>query len=305
MASPITNPFARIMGSLPPLIPKPEPITLPPSGVSMPDDDSLPAFPSSRAPKVAKAPFNPDTATPEELAEQPLTARLRKDEAKDLNPWGTAQNHPGFWGKFGHALSVATGGPNRRQYEEMGLQKSLQDLLGSESRNDLEGAQTAEAKARTNAIENPPAKETQTKWKPIFGGNGQVVTAPNGNIVEADEQGNLRAIELPEGATVAPKEAPLPHDAFHEWLTDPQKFEEFLKAQTAGKATAAKGFGQFAGLYALRSVLQQAYTHNPALLPVLGQALTGALEKAGINLPANAADVLGAIPLDQPLSPIL
>jgi len=133
---PITSPFAQIRASMPPLVPQPDPaITAP---LSMPQDTSLPAFPSS-TPKVSLAKFDPSTASPEELASQPLVSRLRSDETKDLNPWGTPQNHPGFMGKLGHALSVATGGPNRRQYEEMGLQKSLQDLLGNQSKNQLEG----------------------------------------------------------------------------------------------------------------------------------------------------------------------
>lgn len=152
----ITSPFARIKASLTPLLPEPAPVDA--SGL---DNGQIPAFPSAPAPKVTLAPFDPKTASPEDVAMRPALARLRSDEEKDLRPWGfqgdaaagLAPNHPGFWGKFGHALSVATGGPNRRQFEEMGLAKSLQDVLNSQSRNELEGAQTKEAETRAEAGE--------------------------------------------------------------------------------------------------------------------------------------------------------
>ena len=163
---PITSPFAKIMGNLPPLIPKPEPIAPPPGAIDATGlsgatgGSALPAFPSSAPPKVVKGKFDPSTASPEEVAMHPLLSRLSSDEAKDMNPWGTPQNHPGFLGKLGHALSVATGGPNRRQYEEMGLQKSLQDLLNSQTRNKYETAETAHTEAETPEVA-PNAESTR------------------------------------------------------------------------------------------------------------------------------------------------
>ncbi len=163
---PITSPFAKIMGSLPPLIPKPEPVAPPPSAIDATGlsgatgGSALPAFPSSTTPKVVKGKFDPSTASPEDVAMHPLLSRLSSDEEKDLNPWGTPQNHPGFLGKLGHALSVATGGPNRRQYEEMGMQKSLQDLLNSQTRNKYETAETAHTEAETPEVA-PNAESTR------------------------------------------------------------------------------------------------------------------------------------------------
>ena len=163
---PITSPFARIMGNLPPLIPKPEPVAPPPGAIDATGlsgatgGSALPAFPSSTTPKVVKGKFDPSTASPEDVAMHPLLSRLSSDEEKDLNPWGTPQNHPGFLGKLGHALSVATGGPNRRQYEEMGLQKSLQDLLNSQTRNKYETAETAHTEAETPEVA-PNAESTR------------------------------------------------------------------------------------------------------------------------------------------------
>lgn len=151
----VLSPFAQIQDSLPPLTPQPfDPMAM------VGGDQSLPAFPSSKpAPKVNLAKFNPATASPQELAENPLVSRLRSDETKDLHPWGTPENHPGFLGKLGHALSWATGGPNRRMAEEMGLQKSLQNLLGEQAKNEEENAITGKTKEETAEMPAQSASE--------------------------------------------------------------------------------------------------------------------------------------------------
>ena len=134
--------------------------------------------------------------------------RLAKDYEKDANPYGSADNHPGFWGKFAHGLNVATGGENRRNWEEMGLQKSLQELLkeqskraeqnanaghinaetpevapNAESTRKLQGAEAEHANAETEGLKNPPES-----WKAIPG-----VIGPNGEPVEIeDKSGKIR-----------------------------------------------------------------------------------------------------------------
>ncbi len=100
-------------------------------------------------PRAQKAKFDPQTASPQDVAMHPALSRLQKDEQKDADPWGSPDNHPGFMGKLGHALSVATGGPNRRQFEESGLEKSLQDMLNSQSQNDYRGAETGKTQEET------------------------------------------------------------------------------------------------------------------------------------------------------------
>ena len=153
---PVSQAFARTMGTLPPLIPKPEPVDPEPDmpidmeGVN-PAPPSLLAFAAPK--KSALAKFDPATASPEDLAMRPALSRLQEDEQKDLHPWGTEENHPGFWGKLGHAASVATGGPNRRKYEEMGLADNLRQMLGSQSEQGLQAAQTSEAQMRAKAGE--------------------------------------------------------------------------------------------------------------------------------------------------------
>ena len=174
------NPFLRLSGSLPPLIPKPDPVPLTTESQDSPmlEEQPLQAFPS-RAQKPAK--FDPQSASPQEVAMRPALAKLRSDEQKDIDPWGSPDNHPGFMGKLGHALSVATGGPNRRQFEESGLEKSLQEMLNSQTGNEekqantehlnaetpeiapnaeslrkYQGAETQHAQAETTVLENPP-----------------------------------------------------------------------------------------------------------------------------------------------------
>ena len=296
---PITSPFAQIRASMPPLVPQPDPaITAP---LSMPQDTSLPAFPSS-TPKVSLAKFDPSTASPEELASQPLVSRLRSDETKDLNPWGTPQNHPGFMGKLGHALSVATGGPNRRQYEEMGLQKSLQDLMSAQSTRGLQGAQKENLESEIQQREAPPAPEEET-WKPLLGGNGQVVTAPGGKIIEVNKSGDVRAQDLPENTTIAPKPTAA-SGAFAQWASDPTKYENFqktmaeIKAQVAAEHPHQAANSSFMNIYAAQKFLKTAYEENPALLPV-ASSMIGKL----LGLTPEQTKVVGGVPLDQPLSP--
>jgi hypothetical protein len=151
---PIVNPFAQINASLPPLVPNPADLAPPP--VNIPDDGSaLQKIPqTSTGTKV----FHP--VTPQEREGQMLSGRLEQDYQKDLQPWGTPDNHPGVWGKIGHALSVATGGPNRRLREEAGLENRVNSLTTQEQENELRAAQAGEVGARTGLTEE------QTKEMP-------------------------------------------------------------------------------------------------------------------------------------------
>lgn len=302
----ISNPFARLRASLTPLVPdEPAPAPFAPSDLAGLDQGAqLPSFP---VPKV-KGLFNPKTASPEELAEYPVVSRLRGDIAKDMSPWGTPENHPGFWGKLGHALSVASGGPDRREFQEMGLQKSLRELLGEQAKNEyqeaetgaipsrenLEGAQANEANARANALEHPTPKEQTDKWKPMLGGNGQVMTAPDGSIVEVSDDGALRLQPLPSGAKIAPKDVPPLHDAFHEWLSDPTKYEAFMKEMAALKPSEKGAYGSLGPQFAAYHMLQTAYRDNPALLPLIAPMIANVMGN-----PANAA-VFAKVPEGQP-----
>ena len=78
-----------------------------------------------------------------------LENKLQEDYRKDTDPYGSADNHPGFFGKLAHALSHATGGDTRRQWEEQGLAKTLNTQLADEATNAYTGAKTDETKETT------------------------------------------------------------------------------------------------------------------------------------------------------------
>ncbi len=113
-------------------------------------------------------------ALPEQAEESPAPAKmsalapqrehisknLMADYQKDADPYGSSDNHPGFFGKLLHGLSHATGGDTRRGWEEQGLEKRLQDISKDESAEGLQGATQAHTEAETPEIA-PNAKSTR------------------------------------------------------------------------------------------------------------------------------------------------
>jgi hypothetical protein len=104
--------------------------------------------PRQRAAVFASSPVDPLIE-----AQRHLGGRLEQDYAKDLHPWGTPENHPGFWGKVGHDLNVATGGVNRRGFDEAMLEHRLERLEPVEG-EDAERA-AATAKTQEDTAEQP------------------------------------------------------------------------------------------------------------------------------------------------------
>lgn len=88
-------------------------------------------------------------STPTERYEDKIGQRLMSDYEKDANPYGSENNHPGFFGKFLHGLSVATGGPNRRQFEEEQLGNKLEGIEKEKSAERLQGAQAGNLESET------------------------------------------------------------------------------------------------------------------------------------------------------------
>lgn len=72
---------------------------------------------------------------PQEQIAEHLQGELQNDYHKDADPYGSPDNHPGFLGKLAHALSHATGGDTRRQWEEQGLAKQINDVRGEQFTN--------------------------------------------------------------------------------------------------------------------------------------------------------------------------
>jgi hypothetical protein len=78
--------------------------------------------------------------------------KLAQDYAKDANPYGSADNHPGFFGKLAHGASVYFGGPARRSWEEQGLVKQLDQRKIDQIMNDYRTAGTGKTQADTAEI---------------------------------------------------------------------------------------------------------------------------------------------------------
>lgn len=133
------------------------PIGPPPPDLSplMSAGGGMPNLPQGMSAKV-KGP------SPLDLEEGNINGRLMADYKKDSDPYGSPDNHPGFLGKLLHGLNVATGGVNRRGWEEQGLEKRLNSVEGDEAKNSLMGAQTGEANSRADLTgkqaENEPAE---------------------------------------------------------------------------------------------------------------------------------------------------
>ena len=87
---------------------------------------------------------------PQGQVEGNLAKKLNTDYQKDADPYGSPDNHPGFFGKLAHALSHATGGDTRRQWEEQGLTKQLNDVTAQESQNQSRDASTANIQSETD-----------------------------------------------------------------------------------------------------------------------------------------------------------
>ena len=126
------------------------------SGVTSKAEKSAPASPS-----MSKFSLEP--------ARQEVSRKLMADYQKDQNPYGSANNHPGFGGKLLHVLSdigntagnIASptlmsripGTQLHRQIEEGGLQKQLEDISKEESTEGLQGAQAGKDVADTGKTE--------------------------------------------------------------------------------------------------------------------------------------------------------
>ena len=121
MAQQPENIFARM--SAKPIIPKIDPhetLTAPigpaPVFPDLPASMSQGAEPSM--PTMAEPKVNSPASLPGIKAR--TEDRLMADYKKDADPYGSPDNHPGFFGKFLHGLNVATGGVNRRQFKSRG-----------------------------------------------------------------------------------------------------------------------------------------------------------------------------------------
>jgi hypothetical protein len=169
----------------------PPPPDLPPMGMAGPPPD---ISGMSAKPQVNRK------MSPLEEEESHEEQKLMGDYQKDSDPWGSADNHPGFLGKLGHGLSVVAqnsqheeGKMTPREAEEQKLQTGLQTVDAEKSKEGLEGAttahtqeetgempgktqseeglqgaQTTEANARADSLNNPPPEIHDTEQGPML-----------------------------------------------------------------------------------------------------------------------------------------
>lgn len=231
----VVSPFAQIQDSLPPLTPAPQPISLADlQGLGGAQTSPSNVF-ASAAPKVSldqnpahqiKGAFaNGNPSEGIQLHEQ---QKLANDYEKDADPYGSADNHPGFWGKIAHGLSHATGGDTRRGWEEMGLQKSLQELLKEQSTEAEQGAHTGNLESET--AERPANDESHRKLEGAQTGHDEAETE-NLQAPDLTRAYNKRAIQLIDQGADPSQDPTLQH--LHDMITDLQK-------QTAPKDDATK-----------------------------------------------------------------
>lgn len=311
------TPWATIQGSLPPLIAPPKedkpPATVvfapihAPTTHEAPDMSSLQAVPQ---PQLRPAVFAPIAGSLPDI-QQHLENRMAQDYAKDLTPYGSPTNHPGVFGKVLHELSVLTGGPGRRQMDEADIQNRLEHLTPIEGEEELRQAQEQAARERGTAAEeeaqaklNPPEKPAPEpkpeKWTTLKSPTGDVLKGPDNKIIQQNEAGDLRAVDLPEGATIAPKETP-DHSAYAEWSKNPQSFEAFQKFMHSftPKGSRGAGFSPYAAILAMRYASQE----NPGIMPIAAQMTAQAFKGAGINLTPEEVSKMSGVPEGQPISP--
>ncbi len=245
--------------------------------------------------------------------------RLIRDYAKDATPWGSPTNHPGIGGKIAHALSHATGGDTRRQWEEDAIAKNLQGLISNESQNAERGAQTGHLEEETKNLETSPATEeeaqqfgipvgtplnvaTRTALGKQAGTNQtrlDVGAAHNQTLedIAAMHQATQRAFQHVAGTSGG-------KDMYANY--DPQKgvFTDLagnVLTDFKPKDKAMQGaYGQYGPMRLAGQLLTYASNNNPALIPVLAPVISHMISGAGGGNAEEMQGILGKIPEAQP-----
>lgn len=282
--------------------PGPEPAAMNTSALA--DLDGSAAAPPSAKPKVR-------TMTPTERYEDMLEQRQMADYQKDLNPYGSAGNHPGFFGKFLHGLSVATGGPNRRQFSEAQRANELEDIAKQKSAEDLQRAQAENLESQIAEREQPeePAAQkpiTLSTDKGIVQWDGQhwVPIEVNGETVNAPERGAAaRGFQHVAGSYTDPDTGKTTDtyanfDPIKGTYTDlTGKVLTNFKPKDKSLQGAYGGFGPAFLAYRM---LNSAYNENPALLPYISPLISKMLAGAGGATPG-LEEALSSVPAGQPM----
>jgi hypothetical protein len=171
---PPISPWAQVQQDAQPDPSMVAPIALP--------DQSAPSMPAPKQPQVWLSPQQ-QTPLQENIAHDQQA--LKKIQWQKDNPMGSANNHPGFLGKLGHAfgtlgniagdifapatMAMIPGTQLHREAEEGRLTKQLNAEQQEQSQNEERGATTAEAKERT--AEMPAKAASEEKLQGAQAGN--------------------------------------------------------------------------------------------------------------------------------------
>lgn len=215
---------------------------------------------------------------------------LAKLNYEKEHPWGSAENHPGTLGKIGHVMGVigqvagsafaprvmaAIPGTylnrglreradvaqlNKGEQEQLAEQKeTAAEGLGKENADtrlaQAEADQTKAAADLDKASAQPKAAADKGMW--VNDASGKPTYLPESKVLAA-APGEYAPFEKPSTAQT-------PHDAFHEWLTDPQDYEKFQRGMAALKQSGRQ-LTPIEGAMLVRSLLAHGYADNPALL---------------------------------------
>jgi hypothetical protein len=183
---------------------------------------AAPAQPATALPRIADIPLGAMTRTPNppsklDVMESQDSNKLAADQYKDAHPWGSPDNHPGFWGKVGHIagkigniagdalvpniMAETPGTDLNRFLEEKGLQSNIQGIEKQQSEQSLQDAQTQNLQSETAARDAATASKPGEEWSVVPGAQG-----PHGEPIEVEKgSGNMRIGSVPGGVTTAPK----------------------------------------------------------------------------------------------------
>jgi hypothetical protein len=206
----VNSPFAQIQDSLPPLTPAPQPISAA-DLIGLGGGQSVPSGVFASAPKVSLD-QNPahqirgafDNGNPSEAISLHQQQKLAKDYAADNQQPTTRLAKAGrVFQDIGNAvlpglMERIPGTELHRQGEEMGLQKSLQELLKEQSQEGLENATAAHTNAETPEV--APNAESARKLQGAEAGHVEAETEALKN-----PQGDYEVHDTAEGPMVVNK----------------------------------------------------------------------------------------------------
>jgi hypothetical protein len=194
------------------------------SSAAQPTVSPLAVLGNVNAPQPAAGPDLPPMALPHINGPSPLdviesqeSKKLQADQWKDQHPWGSPDNHPGFWGKVGHIagkignvagevlvpniMAEIPGTDLNRFLEEKSLKGNIQGIEKQQSEQSLQDAQTQNLQSETAARDAATASKPGEDWSVVPGAQG-----PNGEPIEVEKgSGNMRIGTVPGGITRPPK----------------------------------------------------------------------------------------------------